>query len=130
MADIAVIGIEVANLKDKCEETYRTVGGLEDECSILSDRAHALEQWRNGNGAKGAEARLQTVETDMSSMKVCIDKVASDESIARIAREAAKAVVSNARDKDRTLVSKVKAFAPYFAAVCMLVATMVTVLLR
>jgi predicted NBD/HSP70 family sugar kinase len=130
MSDIAVIGIEVANLKDKCEETYRTVGGLEDECSNLSDRIHAGEIWRNGNGAKGAEARLQTVEKEMSDIKTCVEKVASDEGIARIAREAARAVVSNARDKDRTLISKVKAFAPYFAAVCMLIATVMTVLLK
>jgi hypothetical protein len=130
MADIAVIEIEVANLSERCSETYRTARGLEDECSELSDRTHALEMWRNGNGAKGAEARLQAVETDVSDVKSCIERVASDESIARIAKEAVKGVINNARDKDRTLVSKAKAFAPYFAAGCMLVATVATAILK
>jgi hypothetical protein len=130
MADIAVLDIKVANLEEKCEETHGIVRGIENEVGELSDRTYRIEIWKDGNGARGAEMRLQDVENILTSVKSCIDKVSSDENIAHIAQIAAKGVVDNARTKDRTVVSKVKAFAPYFAAACALIAGIVAVIVK
>jgi hypothetical protein len=117
MTDIAMLDIKVANLEEKCEETRGTVRGLEDECSQLSDRTHALELWRNGNGARGAETRLQSVEADMTDVRKCIENGASDDTISKIASAAAMAIVNKARDKDRTTVAKIRAAGPIIAGV-------------
>ena len=130
MADIAVLDIKVANLEEKCEETVDRVGAIEEIVDKRGDRIHSLEIWRNGNGARGAEARLQIMESDMVHLKACIENVASDESIAKIAQVAVKGIIENARNKDRTLVNKAKAFAPYFAAGCALVAGLVAALVK
>ena len=98
--------------------------------SEISDRTYRMEIWKDGNGARGAESRLQEVEGILASVKSCIDKVSSDESISRIARAAVVGVIDNAKKRDMTVVSKVKAFAPYFAAICMIAATVLTVLLK
>jgi hypothetical protein len=124
MAD-AILDIKIDNLEKDCAETQGIVRGLEAECGDLSDRTHRLEFWRDGNGAKGAEARLQGVEVNIVKLSACVEKVASDDTIARIAQVAVKEVIGNAKGRDRTAISKVKAFAPYFAAGCALVAALV-----
>jgi len=130
MADIVVLDIKVSNLEDRCKETVSRVDAIEEIVDVRGDRIRSLEIWKNGNGARGAEMRLQDVEGILASVKSCIDKVSSDENIARIAQIAAKGVVDNARTKDRTVVSKVKAFAPYFAAACAMIAAVLAAVIR
>lgn len=129
MAD-AILDIKIDNLEKDCAETNGIVRGLENECSDLSDRTHRLEFWRDGNGAKGAEARLQGVEVNIVKLSACVEKVSSDETIARIAQVAVKEVIGGARNRDRTTISKVKAFAPYFAAFCALMAAFLAVVFK
>jgi hypothetical protein len=54
-------------------------------------RISKLEQWRDGNGARGAEARLQTVEDNFVSSTQLPDLV---HSVMRLAREDEKKIIS------------------------------------
>ena len=130
MADPVVNSLRIDNLEGDCKEIVRRVDGLDDECAEMSDRIHAGEMWRNGNGARGAEVRLQLVEAEIDKVTKCIDKVASDESIAKIASVAVKGVIDNAKNRDRTVISKAKAFAPYFAGICGVATAVIVAVLK
>lgn len=79
----------------------------------IEQRVDRLEYWRNGNGAKGAEARLQEVEKWK-------EEFVTQEAVTGIISDAAKAaahqIVNNARSRDKTVTERIKAFGPYFIA--------------
>jgi len=117
MADIVIetrLAAAEADLKDH-EKRLDELDGRDD---AHSDRILSLEHWRNGNGARGAEARLQYVEGEMEELRGCLGASKTDEAIERIAAAAARSIVKGARERDRTAVEQVKAWAPYFAALC------------
>lgn len=128
MSDIVVLQSQITILEKNHESLKDDVRELSDTTARIEDRVRDVEHWQDGNGAKGAEARLQAVEDYMTEVKACVTKAMAPDAIMAIAREAAKAVVTNARDKDRTAISKVRAFAPYFAGLCALVGTIIMAL--
>lgn len=129
MADSVLIDIKIASLEKSLEETAADVSTHDDLLDSHSDRILSIEHWRNGNGAKGAEARLQAVECETTELRECLGASKTEEAIERIASVAALSIVKNARGRDRTAVEKVKAFAPYFAAALLAVTTILQAVL-
>lgn len=111
MADIIVLDSKVVALESDVKEIQHDLISLDEECTSHSDRLLHVELWKNGNGARGAEARLQGVEHDVLTLKECLGESKTDEAIERIASAAARSIVKGARDRDKTVVEKVKAFA-------------------
>jgi hypothetical protein len=153
MPEVLLLEQRVEHLEEGCKDRTADVESLDNRVVGCSDRIYALEYWRNGNGAKGAEARLQGMELAVAGIQHSLDSEQSEENIKRIIKEttqhltsgviggqsdaslkviaeaAADAVVAHARRRDRTFVSKVKAFAPYFAAALLLVTTILQAVL-
>jgi len=127
MADVA---LRVEHLEEQHGENREKLDEIEDRLDTHSTALQRLSIWRDGNGSKGAEVRLQDVEVILMEMKTCVDRVTSEDGIARIAQVAVKGVINNARDRDRTTISKVKAWAPWFAAGCALVASIVAAMAK
>jgi hypothetical protein len=135
MADIILleskvdaVTVDVKDIKDRVDE-------LEDEGSCRSDRLLNLEIWKRGNGAKGAEDRLQaqeakSMETEraITALKECLQRAQSDETIEKIATAAANGVISNARNRDKTTVAKLRAMGPLMTGAAALVAAIVTLI--
>jgi len=128
MADIVVLEGKVDVLEKDVREVKDRVDELEDEGSSRSDRLLNLEIWKRGNGAKGAELRLQEAEASMVALKECVQRAQSDEAIERIAKAAARGVIENARGKDKTTVAKLRAMGPLFTGIAALVAAIVTLI--
>ncbi len=124
MADIAMERMESDILENKAR--------LDEHENILDTHSSEIQRVRiwalDGNG-DSAETRLKLVEKASADLRACVEHAASDEAIERIAQAAVKSVIDNAKHRDRTAVSKVKAFAPYFAAACALVAAVVAAVL-
>jgi len=107
--------IRPQDLKEQVDELKIKVSACEDCGDSVSGRVVKLEYWRDGNGAKGAEERLQAVE---EGVKIMIGGTAiTKEQIDLIGESAAFHIVRSARDKDKTTISKVKAFAPIVVAI-------------
>ena len=109
MADIAILEHEVGALKNDVRDMKESLEDLDEACTSHSDRLLHVEVWQNGNGAKGAEVRLQGVEHDVLTLKECLGASQTDEAIERIASAAARSIVKGARDRDKTAVEKMKA---------------------
>jgi hypothetical protein len=127
MADVA---LRVDHLEEQHGEHKEKLDEIEDRLDTHSTALQRLSIWRDGNGSKGAEVRLQDVETILTAMKTCVDRVTSEDGIARIAQAAVKGVITNAQNRDRTVVSKVRAWAPWFAAGCALAASVVAAVMK
>ena len=127
MADVA---LQIAHLEEHDEERRLKLEEVEDRLDTQSENVGRLLRWGLEGNGDSADSRLRNVEVDMVAIKACVERVASEESIAKIAQAAVRGVIGNARDKDRTFVSKAKAFSPYFAAGCLAVTTIVVAIIR
>jgi hypothetical protein len=94
----------------------------------IEKRIVKIESWKNGNGAKGAEQRLQIVEEFMSDMKLEKTHFMTDEATDKMVQAAVSGFISAAQNKDKTFVAKVRAFSPYFATIGAVVAAMLAAL--
>lgn len=126
MSDEAIINIKLDNIESDCIEIKTKIDNLDEEISTLSDRAYALEMWRNGNGAKGAEARLQHLESCQAELAenrvgprlnmLEADMVAVQRIADNAIQTGVQGAVNDTLDKrDKTTIAKVKAWGPYFA---------------
>jgi hypothetical protein len=125
MADI-VIDNRLGSLESDVKEVRDQVDDLEDACTSHSDRLLNIEIWKRGNGARGAEARLQEVENDVVKLKECFGASSSDDAIERIASAAARSIIKGAREKDMTTVAKLRAMGPLLTGIAALVAAAIT----
>ena len=125
MADI-VIDNRLGSLESDVKEVRDQVDDLEDACTSHSDRLLNIEIWKRGNGARGAEARLQEVENDVVKLKECFGASSSDDAIERIASAAARSIIKGAREKDMTAVAKLRAMGPLLTGIAALVAAAIT----
>lgn len=132
MADEAIINIKFDTLEKDCEETKGRMTEAEDAIEGLSERTRSLEYWRNGNGATGAEERLQAVEDGLlyysrERIPQRLNCVESDmAAVQRIADHAiqngVQGAVNETLDKrDKTAIAKIKAWGPYFATAVVLI---------
>ena len=119
---VETIAIEVKDLGDRVDE-------LEDAGSSRSDRLLNLEIWHKGNGARGAEIRLQGVEKDVMMLRECLGASKSEEAIERIVAATARSIVKGARERDRTLVEKIKAVAAILSPICAAAAIVIAALI-
>lgn len=132
MADEAIINIKFDTLEKDCEETKGRMTEAEDAIEGLSERTRSLEYWRNGNGAAGAEERLQAVEDGLlyySRERIpqrlnCVE--ADMAAVQRIADHAiqngVQGAVNETLDKrDKTAIAKIRAWGPYFATAVVLI---------
>ena len=109
-----------------CQKEYAgRLDELEDDGISRSDRLLNLEIWHKGNGARGAEARLQGVENDIMTLRECLGASKSEEAIERIVAATARSIVKGARDRDRTAVEKIKAVAAILGPICAAVAVII-----
>ena len=125
MADI-VIDNRLLSLEGDVKDVEDRIETMDDRCVRHSDRLYAVEIWKNGNGAKGAEARLQEVEGEVVKLKECFGASSTDAAIERIASAAARSIVKGAREKDMTVVAKLRAMGPLLTGIAALVAAAVT----
>jgi hypothetical protein len=125
MADI-VLDNRLTVLEGDAKEVKGRVDELEDSCISHSDRLLNIEIWKRGNGARGAEARLQDAESAMASLKDCLRAAQSDEAISKIAAAAAMGVINGAKGRDKTAVAKLRALGPLLTGAAALVAAIVT----
>jgi hypothetical protein len=126
MADVIVLDNRIGAVEGAVKELKDGVSALDDACDSHSDRLLNLEIWKRGNGAKGAEDRLQATETTMASLKECLRSAQSDEAIERIATAAANGVIASARTRDKTTVAKLRALGPLLTGAAALLAAIVT----
>jgi hypothetical protein len=94
----------------------------------LEKRVLKIESWKNGNGARGAEVRLQDVENDVLELKGKCVTYMTDEATEKMVQAAFRGFVAAAQNKDKTAVAKIKAFAPYFATIGAIATALLTVL--
>jgi len=107
------IKIRVENLEEKTVEQKSRIDEHEGLLDIHSKEIDGLKIWRNGNGAKGAEERLQCVE---ENQRAAGSAIITDDVVDRIGKAAASHIIKSARDKDRTFAMKARALAPWFVA--------------
>lgn len=62
MADEAILNIRLSNIERDCHEIKEDFREFEDRLDNHSERINDLEYWHRGNGGKGAEERLQSLE--------------------------------------------------------------------
>lgn len=129
MADIIVLDNKVVALENDVRDIRHELEDLDDSCVSHSDRLLHFELWKNGNGARGAEARLQGAEHDVLALKECLGASKTDEAIERIASAAARSIVKGARERDKTTVEKVKAVAAVLSPVCAAAAVILAAIL-
>jgi hypothetical protein len=115
MAD--VLNERITNCLDDCEELTKRIEAVEAVQDDLSDRVYKQEYWRDGNGARGAEIRLQCTEAALSSlpaMKSDLDavKLVADAKLIGIEDAVGKAIDA----RNNTILAYVKSFSPYAAA--------------
>ena len=141
MSDIAVMQIKIDNL-DSCSK--KATERLDEHDNLLdshSSRIQSLEQWRQGNGARGSEERLQcvelyTAELNKANLRPRLNLAESDiKALQRIAdsaiMEGVHTAVNETMDKrDKTAIAKIKAWGPIVAALCALGAAMAAALVK
>ena len=109
MSDILTIEHRVGTVESDVRDLRERVGVVEDDSDGHETALVKISTWRDGNGARGAEARLQEVEKGVILLKECLGASQTDEAIERIASAAARSIVKGARDRDKTAVEKMKA---------------------
>lgn len=124
MADLA---IRVDRIEEDIKDHQVQLDETHDRLDVQSDTIQSIEQWRKGNGAQGAEARLQCVEE--AAVKLAEERIgprlniaeADIQALQKIADGKLTAVVGetvkSALDaRDKTAIAYVKAFSPYAVA--------------
>lgn len=129
MPELEILKNRVNGLEKTVDEVKGTVSEVEDKVISTSDRLSHVEIWKDGNGARGAEARLQGLEGDIEDVKECLGMSHTEEAIERIASLTARAVVKNARERDRTAVERMRAWGPIIAALCAAVSAIVVAII-
>ena len=133
MADIEV---RLGNIEGKVDEIKSELDEVLDRVDIHSAAIQSLDQWRKGNGAQGAEARLQCVEgaayrLDTERVPERLNCAEADIlALQRIAdgkiSDAVSISVHTAMDsRDKTAIAYIKAFAPWVAALLALATTLI-----
>jgi hypothetical protein len=130
------IVVRVDNLEDCAKENKGKINEIEDRLDLHSDSIRSLDQWRKGNGAAGAEERLQITEAVVLGYqrlrlpeRMAINE-ADIEVLQRIAdgkiSDAVKESVRSTLDaRDRTAIAYLKALGPYLATIVALIAAII-----
>ncbi len=114
--DLALLSHKIDEARLDIVDLVKDVESVDDRITGFSDRLNDVEYWKNGNGGRGAEVRLQEVEDTVQTLLRISSASRPDDEIQRIAKVTATTIVENAREKDRTAVARVRAWAPYFVA--------------
>jgi hypothetical protein len=132
MAD--VLTERITNCLDDCEELTKRVEAIETVQDDLSDRVYKQEYWRDGNGSRGAETRLQCVEQALADLPIIksdleVVKIIADAKLHNIAETVNGAVGTALSDRDKTTIAKVKAWSPIAVSALALVTIIVQIIL-
>ena len=127
-----VIRSKLETIEKDCEEIKDKIDELDNRLENISERTLTLEVWRNGNGARGSEARLQDVEDGLMAYSReriiprlnCVE--ADMQAVQRIADHAIQTGVNDAVNatldkREKTTIAKIKAWGPYAATAVVLV---------
>ena len=126
MAD--AITLRVGNCEDECEELKKRVDANDERLDDTSDRVLSLEYWKKGNGARGAEIRLQDTEAGLRRIEdidasprlnVLEAEIKTLQNIAdaKITEVVTASVHEALNLRDKTAIAYLKAAGPYAAAV-------------
>jgi hypothetical protein len=130
MTDLA---IRIDHIEDDVREHKGKLSEIEDRIDIHADTIRAIDQWRKGNGAQGAEGRLQCTEAVLLDYQVSraperLNAIEADigalQKIAdgRISAAIGESVRTTLDARDRTAIAYLKAFGPYAATIAALAA--------
>jgi hypothetical protein len=125
---MAEIKGKVDSLDGKVDEQKGRVDEHEGLLDIHSSKIRGLEQWKDGNGAKGAEARLQCVEEVVVENRSAAGAIINDDIVKRIGMAAAEHIKLSARDRDKSFSMKARAIAPYFIALLNFIAAIAAII--
>jgi hypothetical protein len=125
MADVV---LRIDHLEETVKEHKSRLDELDCRSDTHSDAIQSIDQWRKGNGAKGAEDRLQCVESKVYDFAVerLPERVSLAEAdilaLQKIAdgkiEDAVSSSVKKTMDaRDRTAIAYIKAFAPWVVAI-------------
>ena len=141
MADEAIIDIRLGNIERDCQEIKGEFREFEERLDNHTERLTDLEHWYTGNEAKGAEARLQSLEGYCGEMNkanlrprvntieaevVALQKIA-DSAIMESVQGAVNVTLDR---REKTAVAKLKAWGPIVAAISAVIVAIVTAVFR
>jgi len=113
----------INHCEEECAALDKRVDTVEEIGAITSDRVRTIELWRNGNGAKGAEVRLQDAEKSVRALEDAdpdkrLNALEADVKVIQQVTDASiRFSVGTALDeRDKTAVARVKAWGPIVAA--------------
>ena len=132
------IDLRLNHIETKVDEIKSSLDEVLDRMDTHSEAIRSLDQWRKGNGAIGAEARLQS--TELASLnyqranvperlncieaEVLILQKVADGKISYAVGESVRATMDA---RDRTALAYVKEFGPYVAAAAAIIITVLKV---
>jgi hypothetical protein len=132
MSDIA---FRVGHVEEDIRDHKARLEEHEDRLINGADAINRIDQWRNGNGAQGAEARLQCVEEvtyEIQKIRIPERLNLAEADIVALQRvadgkiaDAVSATMKTTLDaRDRTAIAYIKAFGPYAACVAAIAAAL------
>jgi hypothetical protein len=108
----------------------------DERLDVHSDSINSLEQWRDGNGAPGAEERIRHVENhvrdcDRINIEPRLNELEANVKIVqRISDSSIQDSVSHVLERrERTAIAKLKAWGPIIAASLVFLATVAQIIL-
>ena len=107
---MAAIEIKLDHLTEGQDEIKGKLGEIEDRLDTHSSAIQSLSQWRSGNGAKGAEARLQRAEEVLQEFPAIQADLKVVRAVADAKLEDISSTIRNTLDaRDKTVIAYLKA---------------------
>ena len=107
---MAAIEIKLDHLTEGQDEIKGKLGEIEDRLDTHSSAIQSLSQWRSGNGAKGAEARLQCAEEVLQEFPAIQADLKVVRAVADAKLEDISSTIRNTLDaRDKTVIAYLKA---------------------
>jgi hypothetical protein len=114
----SALEVRLENVAGDCTELAKRVDAMETIQDDLSDRLYKQEYWRDGNGARGAEARLQDVEKAAAELPGIKADLAVVKLVADAKLEGIEGMFTKTLDaRDKTVLAYIKAFGPWIPAI-------------
>ncbi|MFA5376856.1 MAG: hypothetical protein WC455_13990 [Dehalococcoidia bacterium] len=119
MSDIA---IRVEHLEESDSERKSKLEEVENRLDAHSSEIQRLAIWRDGNGAKGAEARLQCVEEKLEDLPAIKSDLAVVKLVADAKLSSIEDAVGRALDRrDKTVLAYLTKLGPFAAAIAAII---------
>ena len=138
MADLA---IRIDRIDEDIKEHRTDLDEAHNRLDIQSDAIRGLEYWRNGNGAQGAEARLQCVEE--MALALARERIVPRLAVVEADIRAVQAIADNAiragvqeaihttlNAREKTMLARIKTWTPIVSAALAAAAVVLVAILK